>query len=102
MRRPPGEWQTYDVYFTAPKFDGEEVAQPARITALHNGVYVQVNTEIKGPTRHLKALPYVPHASRVPFHFQGHGNPVEYRNIWIRDLANENSNNQEKLHNDEN
>ncbi len=85
--RKPGEWQTYDIYFTAPLFKNGQLEKPATITVLHNGVFVQVNTEIKGPTRHKQALPYEPHPPRLPFYFQGHGNPVEYRNIWIRDLA---------------
>lgn len=85
--RAPGEWQAYDAHFTAPVFRGGTVAEPARITALHNGVFIQLETEIKGPTRHLKTLPYKPHAARAPILFQGHGSPVQYRNIWIRDLS---------------
>ena len=84
--RKPGEWQTYDIYFTAPVFDGEDLVKPAYITVIHNGVFVHVNTEIKGPTRHKKAHPYQVHAARLPFYFQGHGNPVEFRKIWVRDL----------------
>ena len=85
--RKPGEWQTYDIYFKAPVFDGEKLVKPAYITVLHNGVFVHINTEITGPTRHNKALPYEAHPPKQPFYLQGHGSPVEYRNIWIRDLA---------------
>lgn len=84
--RAPGEWQTYDIYFTAPAFEGEKLTKPAYITVLHNGVFVHVNTEIKGPTRHKQAKPYESHDARRPFYLQGHGNPVEYRKIWVRDL----------------
>ncbi|MEM1108109.1 MAG: DUF1080 domain-containing protein [Planctomycetota bacterium] len=84
--RPPGEWQTFDLYFTAPVFDGGEVVEPARITVLHNGVFVQVDTELIGPTSHNKPKPYEAHADRLPFFLQGGKNPVEFRNIWVRDL----------------
>jgi len=85
--RSPGQWQTFDVFFTAPEFDGEEVVRPARIMALHNGVFIQVITEIKGPTRHKQARLCTPRSSRMPIMFQGHNSPVEYRHIWIRDLS---------------
>ena len=84
--RKPGEWQTYDIYFTAPVFEGADLVTPATITMLHNGVFVHINTEITGPTRHNKVLPYEAHEARRPFYLQAHGSPVEYRNIWIRDL----------------
>ncbi|QBG46886.1 DUF1080 domain-containing protein [Verrucomicrobia bacterium S94] len=84
--RKPGEWQTYDIWFKAPVFEGEKLISPARITVLHNGVFIHVNTEIKGPTRHNKTTAYVPHPARLPFFLQGHGSAVEFRNIWIRDL----------------
>lgn len=93
--RPPGKWQTFDVFFRAPKFDGEQLVSPARITVLHNGVFVQVNTEILGPTRHQKSLPYERHPDRMPILFQGHGSPVAYRNIWVRDLASSNNSTKE-------
>ena len=84
--QPPGKWQTYDVVFTAPKFAEGKLIEPARITVLHNGVLIQNNTRILGPTKHKKALPYQPHAAKLPFFLQGHSNPVEFRNIWIREL----------------
>lgn len=84
--RKPGEWQTYDIFFSAPVFDGDKLAFPAYMTVLHNGVFVHINTEITGPTKHNKVLPYEFHEARCPFFLQGHGSPVEYRNIWIRDL----------------
>ncbi|MFG0255894.1 MAG: family 16 glycoside hydrolase, partial [Rhodopirellula sp. JB053] len=72
-----------------------QLVSPARITVLHNGVFVQVNTEILGPTRHQKSLPYERHPDRMPILFQGHGSPVAYRNIWVRDLASSNNSTKE-------
>ncbi|ADE53666.1 3-keto-disaccharide hydrolase [Coraliomargarita akajimensis] len=85
--RKPGEWQTFDIYFTAPVFDGEELVSPARITVLHNGVFIHVNAELRGPTSHNKPKFYKAHAARKPFFLQGSKCPVEFRNIWIRDLS---------------
>ncbi|MDF7823885.1 DUF1080 domain-containing protein [Pontiellaceae bacterium B12227] len=84
--RKPGEWQTFDIFFKAPTFEGEKLVKPAFITVLHNGVFVHINTEITGPTKHNKVLPYEAHEAKRPFFLQAHGSPVEYRNIWIRDL----------------
>lgn len=84
--RPPGEWQTYDVIYTAPRFneDGVKVAA-AHITVLHNGVLVQNNTEIKGTTEYI-GLPKNSKHGKAPIMLQDHSNPVSYRNIWIREL----------------
>ncbi|MBB6428926.1 3-keto-disaccharide hydrolase [Algisphaera agarilytica] len=84
--RPPGEWQTFDIYFTAPVFDGDQVIEPAKITVLHNGIFIHVDTVLTGPTSHRKPKAYEPHADRLPFYLQGGKNPVEFRNIWVRDL----------------
>lgn len=84
--RRPGEWQSYDVVFTAAVFEDGKLVKEARITVLHNGVLVQKDTKILGPTHHKQAQPYQAHAARLPLAFQGHNSPVEYRNIWIRDL----------------
>lgn len=85
--RPPGEWQTYDIVFRRPRFrpDGALVS-PARLTVIHNGILVQDNVEPWGPTSWLQHLPYTPHADKLPLAFQDHGNPVRYRNIWLREL----------------
>ena len=85
--RPPGEWQSYDIIFRRPRFhrDGG-LAKPARITVLHNGVLVQDNVEIWGPTSWLQHHPYESHPDRLPLSLQDHGNPVRYRNIWLREL----------------
>ena len=86
--RPPGEWQTYDIVFHAPRFDAAgKVTSPARVTLLHNGVLVQDNVELSGPTRHYQRPPYAAHAARLPIALQDHGNPIRFRNIWVRDLT---------------
>ncbi len=84
--RKPGEWQSFDIIFHAPVFEDNQLARPATITVFHNGVLVQDNTPIYGPMAHRDILPYSPHAARMPLALQGHGNPVRYRNIWIRPL----------------
>ena len=86
--RPPGEWQSYDIVFRAPRFDTTgRVTRPARVTVLHNGVLVQDGVELTGPTGHYERPPYRPHAARLPISLQDHGAPVRYRNIWVRDLS---------------
>lgn len=85
---PPGEWQSYDVVFRRPRFNQQgNLLSPARLTLLHNGVLVQENRELWGPTSWLKHRPYQPHPDRLPLGLQDHGNPVRYRNIWLRELA---------------
>lgn len=88
--RPPGEWQSYDIYFRRPRFDGSGVlSAPARITVLHNGVLVQNNVEILGPTSWLNRSPYVAHPDRLPLKLQDHSFKVRFRNIWARPLPDE-------------
>ena len=85
--RPPGEWQSYDVLFEAPKFDGNgSLVRPAYATVLHNGVAVQVHTELKGDTAWHKPPSYSKHPAKLPLSLQFHGNPVSFRNIWAREL----------------
>jgi hypothetical protein len=86
--RPPGEWQSYDVVFIAPRFghDGR-LLSPARLTAFHNGVLVQYDVELKGPTRYRGAPSYQPHAAKLPLSLQDHRNPTAFRNIWVREIA---------------
>ena len=84
--RPPGEWQTYDIIFHAPRFEGDKLVTPGRLTVLHNGVLVQDHTEILGTTSHEGDPKYEPHPLKQPLQLQDHGNPVRYRNIWIRPL----------------
>ncbi|MEX2157763.1 MAG: DUF1080 domain-containing protein [Gemmatimonadales bacterium] len=88
--RPPGVWQTYDIVFRRPRFgqDGS-VQRPARITVFHNGVLIQDAVELMGRTAHARRATYSPHADRLPLSLQDHGNPTRYRNIWLRELAEE-------------
>ncbi len=85
--RPPGQWQTYDIVFHGPRFakDGK-LLRPARETVFHNGVLVQDNVELSGPTAHGKRPPYEPQPEKLPLALQDHNHPVRYRNIWIREL----------------
>jgi hypothetical protein len=84
--RKPGEWQSYDIVFEAPRFDGDALAKPARVTVLQNGVLVQNARELLGATAHRTVAKYVAHPSEAPIELQDHGNPVRYRNIWVRRL----------------
>jgi hypothetical protein len=84
--RPPAQWQTYDIIFHRPHFKDGKVTQPARVTVLHNGVLVQDNVELTGPTAHGERPPYKASPDKMPLQLQDHGNPVRYRNIWIREL----------------
>jgi len=85
--RPPGEWQTYDIIFIAPRFNNDSTLKsPARITVLQNGVLVQNNFSIWGGTEYIGIPVYKMAPDRLPLVLQDHGNPVSYRNIWIRDL----------------
>lgn len=83
--REPGEWQHYDIIYRAPRFDGEELQQPAYITVIHNGVVVQNNVQIQGTTEWIGAPSYKAHGC-APMQLQDHGNEVSFRNMWVRKL----------------
>ena len=87
--RKPGEWQTFDIIWTAPRFNEDgSLKSPARITALHNGILVQNNAEVKGTTVYIGEPWYKAH-SASPIKLQDHGDPsqpISFRNIWIRKL----------------
>jgi lysophospholipase L1-like esterase len=83
--RPPGEWQTYDILFTRPRFTAEGlVEKPGRVSVVHNGVAIHSGTVIKGKTEwHVPPMDE-PHPDALPIGLQDHGNPVQFRNIWVR------------------
>jgi Domain of Unknown Function (DUF1080) len=84
--RPAGEWQSYDIIFTAPRFAADgALASPGRVTVLHNGVLIQNNAEIAGSTAYIGQPVYEPHGA-ASLRLQDHGAEVAYRNIWLRRL----------------
>ena len=84
--RPPGEWQTYDVIWTAPRFNADgSLASPASATVIHNGIVVQNHAILQGETRYIGKPEYRAHGPS-PIKLQDHGNPVGFRNIWVREL----------------
>lgn len=85
--REPGEWQSYDIIYTAPQFkDDGSLMSPARITVFWNGILVQDNVEIKGATQYIGHPSYEAHDDKLPIMLQDHSNPVSFRNIWVREL----------------
>ena len=84
--RPEGEWNVYDIFFEAPRFDGDKLAKPAYMTVIHNGVLVHHRQEILGRAIHRRVATYTPHAAEESLSLQDHGRPVRFRNIWIRRL----------------
>lgn len=85
--RPPQTWQTYDVVFMAPVFsESGQVLRPATLTAFHNGVLIHNHSSILGPVEYRGLPQYQSHADKLPLRLQDHGNPVSYRNIWLREL----------------
>jgi hypothetical protein len=84
---PPGAWQTYDVIFTAPRWNEDKTLKtPAYFTVLHNGVLIQNHVELRGPTEFIGKPVYKFHEDKLPLMLQNHSNPVSFRNIWIREL----------------
>jgi len=84
--RRPGEWNTYDIVFEAPRFEGEKLVKPAFFTVFYNGVIVHNRKESMGPMVYRQVAHYTPHDPEEPLMLQDHNNPVRYRNIWIRRL----------------
>jgi len=84
--RPPGEWQTYDIVFTAPRFKDGAVEAPATVTVFHNGLVVHNRTALIGSTVHRALGKYEPHPATAPLMLQDHSHPVRFRNIWVRPL----------------
>jgi len=86
--RKPGEWQTYDIAFESPRFgeDGKLI-KAGIVTVVHNGVIVQNHFELQGGTYYDRPASYTKHPLKQPIRLQNHGNPVKYRNIWIREFT---------------
>ena len=88
--KPVDVWQTYDVVWTAPRFnDDGSLKTPAYVTVFHNGVLVQNHTELKGPTRYIGTPAYTKAHGAEPIKLQAHGDksePLSFRNIWVREL----------------
>lgn len=85
--KPTDTWQVYDIIFMAPKFSEKgTLVSPARVTVFHNGVLVQNNVELLGPTCYIGTPYYVAHAPKLPLALQDHGDRIRFRNIWIREL----------------
>jgi hypothetical protein len=85
--RKPGEWQTFDIIFEAPRFAGGKLVKPAYATVLHNGVLAHHRRQLIGQVAHKRVGRYRPHGPEGSLQLQNHGNPVRYRNVWIRRLT---------------
>jgi hypothetical protein len=85
--RAPGQWNIYDIVFIAPRFAADgSVTSPARLTVVHNGIVVQLDEKLLGGTAH-RALPsYSAHGPTGTIKLQDHGNPMRFRNIWVRPI----------------
>lgn len=85
--RAPGEWQTYDIIFRAPRFKADgSLMSPATVTVLHNGVLTQNHVPLTGPSGHYSRPAYEKHEDRLPISLQDHDHPVRFRNVWVREL----------------
>ena len=84
--RKPGDWQTYDIVFEAPRFEGDRLVKPVYFTVFHNGVLLHNRKEAIGAMAHAKVGVYKAHEAEAPLMLQDHGDKVRYRNIWIRRL----------------
>lgn len=84
--RKPGEWQSFDILFTSPRFKNDKLESPAYVTVIHNGVVIHNHAPILGRTAHRAVATYEPHGPAGPIRLQDHGDPVRYRNLWVRPL----------------
>lgn len=85
---PKGEWNSYDLVFKAPRYEGEKCVEPAKLTLFHNGVLLHNAKEFLGPTRHKELAGYpATHPEKGPIRLQWHNDPIQYRNIWIREVG---------------
>jgi sugar phosphate isomerase/epimerase len=84
----PGKWQSYDIFFKAPRFhEDQSLKSPAYITVVHNGILIQNNVELYGPTEYIGLPKYKYHPEKLPLQLQDHSNPTSFRNIWVRELT---------------
>ncbi|MFC4992351.1 3-keto-disaccharide hydrolase [Rubritalea tangerina] len=84
---PQGEWQSYDILFTAPRYQDGKLISPAYVTVIHNGVVIHNHQKFYGPTVFRKLAKYPEkHPEKAPIRLQWHSDPIEFRNIWIRPL----------------
>lgn len=84
--RKPGEWQTYDIIFETPRFKDGKVEKPGYMTVFQNGIVVQNHQELLGSTFYDQPPHFEPHPFKQPIRLQFHGNPVKFRNIWLREM----------------
>lgn len=85
---PQGEWNSYDITFVPPVYEGKKILSPAKVTVIHNGVVIQNGETYLGPTTHKKLASYPEnHPKTGSLSFQFHGDPMEFRNIWVRPLG---------------
>lgn len=85
---PQGEWQSFDIIFEAPKSENGKVVEPAYVTVIHNGVVVHHRQAFQGTTQHRRLASYPGnHPEKGPISLQDHGDPIQYRNIWVRELG---------------
>ena len=84
--RKPGEWQAYDIIFHQPVWNGDTLVHSGSVTVIHNGVVVQDHWEFEGMTTHCRRRPITKYENKLPLRLQDHGNPVRFRNIWIREI----------------
>jgi hypothetical protein len=85
--RKPGEWQSYDIIFEAPRFEEDKVIKPGYVTVIQNGVLLHNHQPIIGSVQYRRVAKYTPHAPEEPLLLQDHSYPVRYRSVWVRKLA---------------
>ncbi|HBE43443.1 MAG TPA: DUF1080 domain-containing protein [Bacteroidales bacterium] len=87
VSKPAGKWQSFDIIFTAPRFNSDQTLKsPAYVTVFHNNVLIQNQVTLKGPTTHGDYTEYTAHPEKLPLFLQEHGSRVSFRNLWIREL----------------
>ena len=85
--RPKGQWNTYDIIYRAPRFNQDgTLKSPARMTVIFNGIPVQIDVALVGDTSHMRRVGYTAHPDKGPIRLQDHGDPICFRNIWVRNL----------------